>query len=96
MEKMNFPAVCTIAVQDSMAKVFPMALPPTVRPATRADITRDTILGQVNSKLFRICAAMVAEAIHGAAFNKILHSALIQFTNTHALDKILQRAERSV
>ena len=43
--------------------VLPMALPPTVRPATRADITRETALGQPDSTLARISAAMVAEAL---------------------------------
>ena len=39
-----------------------MAFPPTVRPAAKADIIRETPLGQPTSALARISVAMVAEA----------------------------------
>ena len=45
-----------------MAKVLPMAFPPTVRAATSADMTRDTTCGQEKVKCVRIWDAMVAEA----------------------------------
>ena len=45
-----------------MANVLPTAFPPTVKPATSADIIRDIILGHEKSKLYKICAAIVAEA----------------------------------
>ena len=40
-----------------------MALPPTVSPATSADMTRETPRGQPTSTWVRISAAMVADAL---------------------------------
>ena len=42
--------------------VLPMALPPTVSPATNADISRPTPLGHPTSTWFSTSNAMVAEA----------------------------------
>ena len=57
------PTICTIAVLESMAKPLPMALPPTVRPATKADIPKEMIWGMEKSKFARICVTMAAEAL---------------------------------
>ncbi len=56
------PTAWTIWVLELTANTLPTALPPTVSPATRADMTRLTPLGQETSTLARISAAMVAEA----------------------------------
>ena len=37
---MTRPTKCTICVLDFTAMVFPMAFPPTVNPATNADISK--------------------------------------------------------
>lgn len=60
--KIILPTKETISVQELMANVLPMALPPTVKPATNADIKSVATWGNVNEKFCRICAAMVAEA----------------------------------
>ena len=52
----------TIVVHELIANVLPIAFPPTVTPATSADIISETILGHVKSKLCSTCAAMVADA----------------------------------
>ena len=59
---MTFATEKTMEVQERMAKDFPSALPPTVKPATKADIPKLTKFPLVRSKLVIICAAMVAAA----------------------------------
>ena len=60
--KITLPTKETICVQDLIANVLPIALPPTVNPATSADIKSVTSCGTEKAKFCSTCAAMVAEA----------------------------------
>ena len=52
-----------MAVAEFMAKVLPMALPPTVRPAASEDMAREIPLGQSGWVFVKIRAVMVADAL---------------------------------
>ena len=60
---MILPTRCTICVLEPMAMLLPMALPPTVKPATKADIPKEISWGMEKSKFERICATMAADAL---------------------------------
>jgi hypothetical protein len=51
MKYITFPTPETIFVHELIAKVLPMALPPTVRPATNADMSSDINCGRAMAEL---------------------------------------------
>ncbi len=63
MAWISLPTPWTIRVLELTAKPLPTALPPTVRPAAKADISSEMICGQEQSKFARMEAAMVADAL---------------------------------